>query len=129
MHTATKDLQAVVDEDGIVVRGTEWGDLHVEHMLVATPVDMGPLLQGLPDDLCQCPHWGYIIRGSMRVRYPDREEVIDAGAVYYLPPGHSPVIAAGTELVEFSPQGPYQLTMDVATRNFLATQGAGASAG
>jgi hypothetical protein len=58
----------------------------------------------------------------MRVRYADREEVIEAGDLYYLPPGHAPVFEAGTEVVEFSPREAYQQTFEVATRNFLALQ-------
>src|SRR5205814_1940573 len=30
-----------------------------------------PLLKGLPDDSCQCPHWGYVFAGQLTVRYPD----------------------------------------------------------
>ena len=26
-------------------------------------IDATPLLKGLPDDRCQCPHWGYVING------------------------------------------------------------------
>ena len=58
----------------------------------------------------------------MRVRYLDREEIAEAGDVYYLPPGHAPVMEAGTEVIEFSPKEAYQQTMEVATRNFLALQ-------
>ena len=31
-------------------------------------------VQGLPDDLCQCPHWGYVTAGSITVRYADGTE-------------------------------------------------------
>ena len=37
--------------------------------------------QGLPDDQCQCPHWGYVISGTMTFRFVDREEVFEAGVV------------------------------------------------
>jgi hypothetical protein len=58
----------------------------------------------------------------MRVRYADREEVIEAGDAYYMAPGHSPVMEAGTEIVEFSPKDEYQRTMEVAERNLEAMQ-------
>ncbi len=122
MHAATHDLPIAVDVDEVTIRGTEWGDWHVEHMTVKTLVDMTPLLKGLPHDMCQCPHWGYLLRGTMRVRYPDREEVIEGGQAYYLAPGHVPVMEAGTELLEFSPKGPYQVSMDAASRNYMALQ-------
>ena len=31
--------------------------------------DLAPMLKGLPDDACQCPHWGYVLSGQLTVRY------------------------------------------------------------
>jgi hypothetical protein len=84
--------------------------------------DGTPLFRGLPDDRCQSPHWGYVISGSLTFRYADREETYEAGDAYYAPPGHVPVIAAGTELVEFSPTGEYEQTMAVVGANLAALQ-------
>jgi hypothetical protein len=28
-------------------------------------IDATPFMKGLPDDRCQCPHWGYVIKGKM----------------------------------------------------------------
>lgn len=82
--------------------------------------DLSPLLRGLPDDRCQSPHWGYVMRGKVTYRYGDREETFEAGDAYYAPPGHTPVLYAGTELVEFSPTEELQRTMEVATKNAQA---------
>jgi len=30
-------------------------------------VDLAPFFAGLPDDRCQCPHWGYVIHGKVTV--------------------------------------------------------------
>jgi hypothetical protein len=122
MRELLHDLPVTIAEDGVVIREAEWGDLHIGHETFETAFDVAPLLQGLPDDRCQCPHWGYVIRGRMRVRYLDREEIAQAGDVYYLPPGHSPVMDAGTEIIEFSPREPYARTMEVAARNLEALQ-------
>src|ERR1700730_8370436 len=40
-------------------------------------IDATPLLKGLPDDRCQCPHWGYVANGKLTFRYANREEVLD----------------------------------------------------
>src|SRR5207245_7421707 len=32
------------------------------------PHDLAPLLKGLPDDRCQCPHWGFLFKGRIVVR-------------------------------------------------------------
>jgi hypothetical protein len=79
--------------------------------------DTEPVFKGLPDDRCQCPHWGYVVRGRLRVRYADHEETLSAGDAYYLAPGHLPIFDEDTEVVEFSPQREYQKTMEVAARN------------
>jgi hypothetical protein len=125
MHASLQDLPVTIEEEGVHIREVEWGDLHIGHETYETAFDIGPLLKGLPNDLCQSPHWGYVIRGRMRVRSNDGEEVIEAGDLYYLPPGHAPIVEAGTEIIEFSPIEAYRQTMEVATRNFLALQAAG----
>lgn len=33
--------------------------------------DIAPLLKGLEADLCQSPHWGYMIEGEVTVSYGD----------------------------------------------------------
>jgi hypothetical protein len=123
MHATLHDLPVTIEDDGVVIREAEWGDLHIGHETFESAFDLGPLLKGLPNDMCQCPHWGYLIRGRVHVRYTDNsEEVLEAGSAYYLPPGHTLVIEAGSETIEFSPKAPYQQTMEVASRNFLALQ-------
>jgi hypothetical protein len=58
-----------------------------------------PLFKGLPDDRCQCPHWGYVLKGRMRIRYPDHDEIIEAGDAYYMVPGHLPFIEGCLERI------------------------------
>lgn len=87
------------------------------------PVDGTPLLKGLPDDRCQCPHWGYVLSGRIAFVYADREEEIVAGEAFYTPPGHAPVIREpGTEFVMFSPAEELKVTEDVMQRNMAAMQ-------
>ena len=42
-------------------------------------IDATPLYKGLPDDRCQCHHWGYVLTGAVTFRYADGEEQIIAG--------------------------------------------------
>jgi len=89
-------------------------------------VDGTPLMKGLPDDRCQCPHWGYVITGTMTYRYGDRDEVYEAGDAFYTPPGHVPVKhQPGTEVVMFSPAEALQETESVMMKNMQAMQSAG----
>ena len=82
--------------------------------------DLADLFRGLPDDRCQSPHWGYVIRGRVTFRYADREETYEAGDAYYAPPGHTPVLFGGTELVEFSPTDAVGETISVIVGNLRA---------
>jgi mannose-6-phosphate isomerase-like protein (cupin superfamily) len=65
--------------------------------------DLAPMLKGLPSGNCSCPHWGYVLKGRIIVRYDDHEEVLEAGDAFYMPPGHAPEAEAGTELIQISP--------------------------
>ncbi|HVM04803.1 MAG TPA: hypothetical protein VM242_06510 [Acidimicrobiales bacterium] len=83
--------------------------------------DPAPLFAGLPDDRCQCPHWGVVLEGTLVYRYADgSEDVVEAGHAYYARPGHLPLFRAGTELVEFSPTDQLAATMEVVTGNLEA---------
>ena len=52
------------------------------------------------------------------------DEVLQAGDVYYLEPGHVPVFEEDTEVLEFSSKEEYQKTIEVAARNIAAMQAA-----
>lgn len=124
MRGSKQELRLDVDVDGVSIRQAEWGDMNVAIERFAAGVDTEPIFKGLPDDRCQCPHWGYVLRGRVRIRYADHEEVVSAGDAYYLPPGHTTHFDEDTEIVEFSPRGEYQKTLEVAGRNVAAMQAA-----
>ncbi|MFL6022573.1 MAG: cupin domain-containing protein [Marmoricola sp.] len=88
-------------------------------------VDPAPFFVGLPEDRCQCPHWGYVTSGQITFRWADHTETYVEGDAYYAPAGHLPVIAAGTSIVEFSPTSDLEATMAVVGAN-LAEAGASA---
>ena len=83
--------------------------------------DLAPLFEGLPDDRCQCPHWGYVVRGKLTFAFADgHEETYETGDAYYAPPGHTPRLYAGSEVVEFHPTAELARTMEVVERNMEA---------
>ncbi len=125
MRGNKQDLPVAWEAGEMSSRQAEWGDMNVALESAVAGMDPTPLFKGLPDDRCQCPHWGYMISGKARVKYADREEIINAGDVYYLAPGHIVICEEAGELVEFSPKGEYQKTMEVAMRNYQAMQQAG----
>jgi hypothetical protein len=62
------DLPIALEGEGVEVRATEAGELTAGWFSLAKGVDLGPALVGLPGDLCPCPHWGYMLKGSLRMR-------------------------------------------------------------
>lgn len=96
------------------------GDYTVGFEHFREDADATPLFKGLPDDRCQSPHWGYVISGSVTFHYADRDETYETGDAYYAPPGHIPVITAGTDIVEFSPTEDYRRTIEVVNANLAA---------
>ena len=106
-----------VDEDVIEGRYASLAGYTVGFETFKADVDPGPFFAGLPDDRCQCPHWGVVISGQLTFRWADREETYVAGDAYYAEPGHLPLLTDGTEIVEFSPTGELEATMSVVERN------------
>ncbi|MEP7023528.1 MAG: cupin domain-containing protein [Actinomycetota bacterium] len=91
---------------------------------VRQAMDLAPLLRGLPGDMCQCPHWGYVIKGTLTWRFADHEEVLEAGDAFYAPPGHAPSAVAGSEFVQFSPTQELEEVQAAIMKNMQAAQGA-----
>jgi hypothetical protein len=104
MRRATDELAIEMEAGALVTRGEEWGGLTVRHLTLPPGTDFRPILAGLPDDLCHCGHWGYIVSGSITVRYADgTEEVNRAGDLYYWPGGHTGWTDEGVTFLELSP--------------------------
>ena len=104
MHASRNDIPLAFEAGAAYSRDARWGELNVAFEGFPAGSDTRPLFKGLPDDRCQCPHWGYVIKGSFTYRYADREEVIEAGEAFYTPPGHVPIRhEPGTQIVQFSP--------------------------
>ena len=95
MRTTIETLPIAHEKLGEMIRGQEWGGMTSAYMQYPTGLDFCPLLEGLERDHCQCPHWGYVMEGRIRVNYEDgTEEVVGAGEIYYWPSGHTVVVEA-----------------------------------
>jgi hypothetical protein len=107
----------------VVDRSEELEGYSVNFTTFHEDIDATPLMKGLPDDRCQCPHWGYVVAGKLTFRYADREEVFEAGDAFYTPPGHVPVKhEPGTEIVLFSPADELRKTEAVMMKNMQVMQ-------
>jgi hypothetical protein len=98
-----EDVPVALEGDGVELRMSEVGEMTIAFVRLAKGVNLAPALEGLPDDLCQCPHWGYLLRGRVRMRTNDGDEVYEAGRPFYWAPGHAPEALEDSEYVDFSP--------------------------
>ena len=104
MPKVSRETASMVNDMGVAEdRTEELGGYTLNFVTIRQDADLAPMLKGLPDDRCQCPHWGYLFKGQMTVRYADHEDVIGPGDAFYMPPGHVPAAVAGTEFMQFSP--------------------------
>jgi len=119
----TRKDEAPIEVDLPVIEGryVELDDWTVSFETFPIGSDPAPFFQGLPDDRCQCPHWGVVTAGQLTLRWADREETYVAGDAYYAPPGHLPLVTAGTAVVEFSPTAELESTMAVVQGNMTAS--------
>lgn len=118
MPAANKMITPVsVDLDEIEGRYADLGDVTVGFETFKQDFDPAPYFRGLPDDRCPCQHWGVVTAGQITFRWPDRMETYTEGDAYYAPPGHLPLLAAGTSVIEFSPTAELSRLMSVLDQN------------
>ena len=123
MPKVSKDSAAQVQDHGIVEdRSSDLDGYTVNFVTFRQEIDHAPLLHGLPGDRCPCPHWGYVIKGRITYRFEDHDEVCEAGDAFYAPPGHIPVVEAGTEILQFSPAQELQNVTAVLLENVQRMQ-------
>jgi hypothetical protein len=124
MPKISKESAASVDDHGPVVdRHEDLDGYTVSFVSFAEFVDATPMLKGLPDDSCQCPHWGYVLKGSVAFRFGDREEVYEAGDAFYAPAGHTQTADADSEILLFSPADELRKTDEAMMKNMQEMQG------
>jgi hypothetical protein len=120
MRIAKEDVPVKIDVPGAVARQkTEFGDatgyskMGGEYFSLGAGTDLTPLLHGLEGDMCQCPHWGYILDGSITAILTNSEqELTNKGDLFYWPPGHTIKTDEGAEFILFSPQEEHSHVMN-----------------
>ncbi len=120
MRIAKDDVPVKIDAPGAVARQqTEFGDstgygiMSGEHFSFGAGADITPLLHGLEGDLCQCPHWGYVINGAVTTTFTSGgQETASEGDLFYWPPGHTVKAEQDSNLILFSPQKEHNHVMN-----------------
>jgi hypothetical protein len=123
-HTNKTSAPVSVDIPELEGRYVDLGGYTAGFETYKADADPAEFFRGLPEDRCQCPHWGVVLTGSISFRFADHTETYAAGDAYYAPAGHTPVVTAGTEIIEFSPSEGLNATMIVVGANLAAAAGA-----
>lgn len=120
MRVSKSDVDIQMEIPGAVIRqrkgfgdASGYGKLSGECFTLSAGVDTAPLFQGLEGDLCQCPHWGFVLRG--RITTTDAmgtQETVTANDLFYWPPGHNVRVDEDAEIIMFSPQHEHSQVID-----------------
>ena len=120
MRIAKNDVPVRIDVPGATARQVKdfgdasgYGKIGGEYFSLAAGTDIAPLLQGLENDMCQSPHWGYVLEGRLTVSFADGQtEVVSASDLFYWPPGHTVKADEDTEMILFSPEHEHTQVID-----------------
>jgi len=120
MRIAKEDIGVKMEIPGAVIRQqTEFGDasglgkISGEYFSLSAGVDTTALFQGLDGDLCQCPHWGFVLCGQLTTTDAKGiQETVNENDLFYWPPGHNVKVNADAEIVMFSPQQQHSHVID-----------------
>ena len=130
MRIHKTDVPVRIDVEGATARqqyafgdATGYGEFAAEYFSLAAGTDFTPLLKGLEDDLCQCPHWGYLITGRILVTYKGgKQETISSGDLFYWPPGHALEAQQDAEIILFSPKDEHCAVVEHVQHQLAAVQ-------
>lgn len=120
MHTPKESIPVKFAVPGATARqlvdfgdATGFGTIGGEYFSLGAGTDIAPLLEGLTDDACDSPHWGYVISGTVVVNYTDgSDETCSTSDIFYWPPGHSVRVTDDAEVILFSPQAEHTHVLD-----------------
>jgi hypothetical protein len=120
MHTNKDQVEVKLAIPGAVIRQrTDFGQvggfekISGECFTLAAGVDTAPLFAGLEGDLCQCPHWGFVLHGQLTTTdATGAQETVRANDLFYWPPGHNVKVDADAEIIMFSPQHAHTAVID-----------------
>lgn len=105
MKINKKDIPITMQTPDTTMRAeTNYGGMTVCFNELPKGTDFTPLLKGLSNDSCHCPHWGYVFEGELRIIYDDgTEELLQGGDTFYLPPGHTAIVEKDIKFIDFNP--------------------------
>jgi hypothetical protein len=120
MHVGKEEVDVKLAIPGATLRqrldfgdASGLGKFSAEYFTLAAGVDTTPLFQGLEGNLCQCPHWGYVLKGSLTTTdAAGVQEIVRAHDLFYWPNGHNVRVTEDAEIIMFSPQREHTHVID-----------------
>jgi hypothetical protein len=106
------DVPVAIADGDVEVRVLDQDGLMVGFVRLPAGADLRPATKGLPNDLCPCAHWGYMLKGRVRMHTTDGHQDFIAGEAFYWAPGHAPEALEDSEYVDFSPTHEFQRVLD-----------------
>jgi hypothetical protein len=103
MRANRSELPVLFEAGPASIRAIDHEGVRLALVSVPAGTDFGPLLKGLPGDRCQAPHWGYVLKGRLRVDYASDSETFTTGDFMILPAGHTGVAEEDTDFIEVTP--------------------------
>ena len=120
MRVAKEDVNVMMNIPGAVARlQTGFGDaagydkMSGEYFSLAAGVDTTALFEGLEGNLCQCPHWGFVLRGQITTTDAHgKQETVGTNDLFYWPPGHNVRVDEDADIIMFSPEREHTLVVN-----------------
>lgn len=120
MRVAKENIEVKMQIPGAVIRqktnfgdATGYGKISGEFFSLSAGVDTTPLFIGLEGNLCQCPHWGYVLNGQITTTDSNGvEETVNANDLFFWPAGHNVKVTEDADIIMFSPQHEHTMVID-----------------
>ena len=120
MRVAREEVDVRLAIPGVVIRQRKdfgsvrgFDRISGEYFTLAAGVDTTELFKGLDHDLCQCPHWGYVLSGELTTTDANGlQETVRTNDLFHWPAGHNVRVDADAEIVMFSPEHEHSQVID-----------------
>lgn len=120
MHVAKDSIEVRIEIPGAILRQRKefgsvpgLGPISAEFFSLAEGIDTTGLFVGLKGDMCQSPHWGFVLKGQVTTTDAEgRQETVGPHDLFYWPPGHNVRVDREAEIIMFSPQHEHSHVLD-----------------
>ncbi len=112
MKVAKDNVEVRLELPGVAIRQQRnfgsvagYDRISGEYFSLAEGVDTTALFQGLDGDLCQCPHWGFVLEGVITTTDASgQRETVRSNDLFYWPAGHNVHVDEDASIIMFSPE-------------------------